>query len=101
MYLTILVNQKIYRQIMRQALQKTHWPAHYNSSAASLLLIINIEISNEHQFTAIDSTKLVASDDVDSYCEDNHDQAYAALLTKAEAQKKEVASIDYAPQREA
>ena len=61
----------------------------------------NIEISNEHQFTAIDSTKLVASDDVDSYCEDNHDQAYAALLTKAEAQKKEVASIDYAPQREA
>ena len=61
----------------------------------------NIEISNEHQFTAIDSTKLVASDDVNSYCEDNHDQAYAALLTKAEAQKKEVASIDYAPQREA
>ena len=61
----------------------------------------NIEIINEHQFTAIDSTQRVASDDVDSYCEDNHDQAYAALLTKAEAQKKEITSIDYAPQREA
>ena len=61
----------------------------------------NIEIVNEHQFTAIDSTQRVASDDVDSYCEDNHDQAYAALLTKAEAQKKEITSIDYAPQREA
>ena len=61
----------------------------------------NIEVINEHQFTAIDSTQRVASDDVDSYCEDNHDQAYAALLTKAEAQKKEITSIDYAPQREA
>lgn len=61
----------------------------------------NIEIVNEHQFTAIDSTQLVASDDVDSYCEDNHDQAYAALLTKAEARKKEITSIDYAAQREA
>ena len=61
----------------------------------------NIEIINEHQFTAIDSTQRVASDDVDSYCEDKHDQAYAALLTKAEAQKKEITSIDYAPQREA
>lgn len=61
----------------------------------------NIEVINEHQFTAIDSTQRVASDDVDSYCEDNHDQTYAALLTKAEAQKKEITSIDYAPQREA
>ena len=61
----------------------------------------NIEVINEHQFTAIDSTQRVASDDVDSYCEDNHDQAYAAFLTKAEAQKKEITSIDYAPQREA
>lgn len=61
----------------------------------------NIEVINEHQFTAIDSTQRVASEDVDSYCEDNHDQAYAALLTKAEAQKKEITSIDYAPQREA
>lgn len=61
----------------------------------------NIEVINEHQFTAIDSTQRVASDDVDSHCEDNHDQAYAALLTKAEAQKKEITSIYYAPQREA
>ncbi|KAA0914471.1 hypothetical protein [Psychrobacter sp. ANT_WB68] len=61
----------------------------------------NVEIVNEQQFTTIDSTQLVTSEYVDSYCEDNHDQAYAALLTKSEAQNKAITSIDYEPQRHA
>lgn len=61
----------------------------------------NFEISNDQQFTAIDTTSLVASDDVDSYCEDTHDQSYAALLTQAKAQSKDILASDYHKQREA
>ena len=61
----------------------------------------NLEISNEQQFSDIDSTQLTSSEYVDSYCDDSHDQAYAALLTKVEAQQKDIAAIDYDDQREA
>lgn len=61
----------------------------------------NLEISNEQQFSDIDSTQLVASEYVDSYCDDSHDQAYGALLTKAQAQHKDIAATDYDDQREA
>ena len=61
----------------------------------------NLEISNEQQFSDVDSTQLVASEYVDSYCDDSHDQAYGALLTKAQAQHKDIAATDYDDQREA
>ena len=61
----------------------------------------NLEISNEQQFSDIDSTQLTSSEYVDSYCDDSHDQAYAALLTKVEAQDKDIAAIDYDDQRAA
>ena len=61
----------------------------------------NLEISNEQQFSDIDSTHLTASEYVDSYCDDSHDQAYAALLTKVEAQHKDIAAVDYDDQRDA
>ena len=61
----------------------------------------NLEISNEQQSSDVDSTQLVASEYVDSYCDDNHDQAYVALLTKAQAQHKDIAATDYDDQRDA
>lgn len=61
----------------------------------------NLEISNEQKFSDIDSTQLLTSEYVDSYCEDNHDQAYASLLTKVEAQHKDIAAVDYDDQRDA
>lgn len=61
----------------------------------------NLELSNEQYFSDIDSTQLVPSEYVDSYCDDSHDQAYAALLTKAQAQHKDIAAIDYDDQRDA
>ena len=61
----------------------------------------NLEISNEQKFSDIDSTQLLTSGYVDSYCEDNHDQAYASLLTKVEAQHKDIAAVDYDDQRDA
>ena len=61
----------------------------------------NLEVSNEQQFSDVDSTQLVASEYVDSYCDDSHDQAYAALLTKSQAQHKDIEAVDYDNQRDA
>lgn len=65
----------------------------------------NLEISNEQKFSNI-NTKIgakapVASDYIDEYCEDTHDQAYAALIAQAEAQSKDILAIDYDAQRTA
>ena len=63
----------------------------------------NLEISNEQQFsdinTKIDAKAPVASGYIDEYCEDTHDQAYAALITQAEAQNKDILAADYDAQR--
>ncbi|ALF58784.1 hypothetical protein [Psychrobacter urativorans] len=61
----------------------------------------NLEISNDKQFTNVDTKQLVASASVDSYCEDNHDQGYAALLTQSEAQGKDISASAYQAQRNA
>lgn len=65
----------------------------------------NLEISNEQKFSDI-NTKVgakapVASDYIDEYCEDTHDQAYAALIAQAEVQNKDILAIDYDAQRTA
>lgn len=65
----------------------------------------NLEISNEQKFSNI-NTKIgakapVASDYIDEYCEDTHDQAYAALIAQAEVQNKDILAIDYDAQRTA
>ncbi len=65
----------------------------------------NLEISNEQKFSNI-NTKIgakapVASGYIDEYCEDTHDQAYAALIAQAEAQSKDILAIDYDAQRTA
>lgn len=61
----------------------------------------NLEISNDKQFTNVDTKQLVASASVDSYCEETHDQGYAALLTQSEAQGKDISASDYQAQRNA
>ena len=65
----------------------------------------NLEISNEQKFSDI-NTKVgakapVASSYIDEYCEDTHDQAYAALIAQAEVQSKDILAIDYDAQRTA
>ena len=63
----------------------------------------NLEVSNEQQFSdidnKIDAKAPVASGYIDEYCEDTHDQAYAALITQAEAQNKDILVADYDAQR--
>ena len=63
----------------------------------------NLEISNEQQFnninTKINAKAPVASGYIDEYCEDTYDQAYAALLTQAEAQNKDILAADYDAER--
>ncbi|GAF62733.1 hypothetical protein JCM18903_2832 [Psychrobacter sp. JCM 18903] len=63
----------------------------------------NLEISNEQQFSdtniEIDAKAPVASGYIDEYCEDTHDQAYAALITQEEAQNKDILAADYDAQR--
>ncbi len=63
----------------------------------------NLEISNEQQFSdiniEIDAKAPVASGYIDEYCEDTHDQAYAALINPAEAQNKDILAADYDAQR--
>ena len=59
----------------------------------------NIEIVNEQQFANIDSTQLLASEDLDSYCKDTHDNGYAELLLKAETQNQDILATDYDAQR--
>lgn len=59
----------------------------------------NIEINNAQQFTTVDSTKLVASSWIDDYCADTHDQAYAALLEQAEADKKDILASEFDSKR--
>ena len=65
----------------------------------------NLEISNEQKFrdinTKVGTKAPVASDYIDEYCEDTHDQAYAALIAQAEAQNKDILAIDYDAQRTA
>lgn len=60
-----------------------------------------LEISNQQQIDALESSDLVATDDVDRHCEDTHDQAYAALLAQSEAQNKDILANDYAVARAA
>lgn len=63
----------------------------------------NLEVSNEQQFSdidnKIDAKAPVASGYIDEYCEDTHDQAYAALITQEEAQNKDILVADYDAQR--
>ena len=59
----------------------------------------NLQINNDQQFANSESTQLVATDDVDSYCVDTHDQAYADLMVQSEAMKKEISDITFETQR--
>ena len=59
----------------------------------------NLQINNDQQFANSESTQLVATDDVDSYCVDTHDQAYADLMVQSEAMKKEISDIAFENQR--
>ena len=59
----------------------------------------NVEIVNEQQFANIDNTQLLASEDLDSYCKDTHDNGYAELLLKAETQNQDILATDYDAQR--
>ncbi len=59
----------------------------------------NLQINNEQQFANNESTQLVATDDVDSYCVDTHDRAYADLMVQSEAMKKEISDITFENQR--
>ncbi|MGP5178370.1 hypothetical protein [Psychrobacter aquimaris] len=65
----------------------------------------NLEISNDQKFrdinTKVGAKAPVASDYIDEYCEDTHDQAYATLIAQAEAQSKDILAIDYDAQRTA
>lgn len=61
----------------------------------------NLEINNDQQVETIKSGQLVSSDYVDSHCDDSHDQAYASLIAKAEAQGKDISEDDYDVQRAA
>lgn len=59
----------------------------------------NLEINNDQLSTKAETKAGVASDNVDTYCEDTHDQAYANLLAQAEMQNKDVLSADYDAKR--
>ena len=62
----------------------------------------NIEINNRQKFVGVKADSIVAdSDYVGSYCEDKHDQDYAALIGQAQKQDKDVAAAAYSQQREA
>lgn len=65
----------------------------------------NIEINNDQQFSNTNTNgaakELVTSGSIDEYCEDTHDQAYAALITQAETQNKDILDTDYDAQRTA
>lgn len=59
----------------------------------------NLEINNDQLSTKAETKTGVASDNVDTYCEDTHDQAYANLIVQAEMQNKDVLSADYDAKR--
>ena len=59
----------------------------------------NLQINNEQQFANSETTQLVATDDVDSYCVDTHDQAYADLIAQAEVAAADVADTAFETQR--
>lgn len=61
----------------------------------------NLEISNDQQFTNINAKNLVGSDYIYDYCEDTHDQAYAALVSQAETQDNNIEAASYDTQRKA
>ena len=68
----------------------------------SLAYHSNIEINNDKKFMGINTDKLMATgDDVDSYCEDKHDQDYIALTTEAAAQDKDLSDAIYDEKRNA
>lgn len=80
------------KTILADALQKQRRQSFaYNS---------NIEVSNDKQFTNIDGQQLIATNDIDSYCEDTHDQAYADLSIQAETAGSDIAAITFDSQRE-
>lgn len=67
----------------------------------------NLEISNKQQFDGITAqittnngaNNPVTTDDIYQYCEDTHDEAYAALLAQAEGQKQDISATIYDAQR--
>lgn len=59
----------------------------------------NLEINNDQLSTKADTKAGVVSDNVDTYCEDTHDQSYANLIVQAEMQNKDVLSADYDAKR--
>ena len=59
----------------------------------------NIEMSNEQKIATIAAQDQAASDYPSEYCEDTHDQAYAALLKQAEEQNTDVLDTQYDAQR--
>lgn len=66
----------------------------------------NVEISNEAQFSAGNTTPaaiqpLAKTGYIDDYCEDTHDQAYADLLVQAQAQQLDISTSAYETQRQA
>ncbi|ERL57079.1 hypothetical protein [Psychrobacter aquaticus] len=61
----------------------------------------NVEISNDQQLTHVSVVEEVASNAVEEYCEETHDQAYAKLIAQAEKRNKEVLDADYDAQRTA
>ncbi|MBO1517563.1 hypothetical protein [Psychrobacter halodurans] len=67
----------------------------------------NLEISNKQQFDGITAQSTtnngaknpVTTDDIYQYCEDTHDEAYAALLAQAKGQKQDISATKYDAQR--
>jgi hypothetical protein len=59
----------------------------------------NLEINNDQLSTKVETQPVVASDSVDTYCEDTHDQAYATLIAQTETQNKDILDADYDAQR--
>ena len=59
----------------------------------------NVEVNNDQQIANAKKGTLVASDYIDDYCEDTHDQAYADLISQADTQKKDILDTEYDAQR--
>ncbi|WP_299184531.1 hypothetical protein [uncultured Psychrobacter sp.] len=67
----------------------------------------NLEISNKQQFDNITAQSTannganspITADDIYQYCEDTHDEAYAALLAQAEGQNQDISATKYDAQR--
>ncbi len=57
----------------------------------------NLEINNDAQFMLSDAetAQLASSDYVDDYCEETHDQGYAALLAQSETQNSDIMAPEF------